>query len=207
MIIQWYGATCIKLTTSEATIVIDPYGSETGLKLPRLTADVVATTRKNLPGSAVGAMAGGTGPFVIDGPGEYEIKKTFVYGVPIAGGSDPLTLYLIEAEGISIGHLGSLDHQLANGELERFEGVDILCIPVGGHGSLNADGAADIISAIEPRIVIPMQYKLPGLKQTLDPISVFAKEMGVKESEQVEKLKISHKDLPQDNMQVVLLKP
>lgn len=207
MTIQWYGATCIKLTTSEATIVIDPYGSETGLKLPRLSADVVAATRKTMAIEAVGSLPGTNGPFVIDGPGEYEIKKTFVYGVPIAGGQDPLTLYLVEAEGVSIGHLGNLDHQLANGELERFEGVDILCIPVGGHGALNADGASDIISAIEPRMVIPMHYKLPGLKQTLDPISVFAKEMGVKETEQVEKLKVSQKDLPQDNMQVVLLKP
>jgi len=201
MTIEWFGATCIKLTTSNATVVIDPFRPETGLRLPRLTADVVAATSKLSDPSLVGGS-----PFVIQGPGEYEIKKTFVYGLPAAHpGSDPLTLFLIEAEGVSFAHLGPLGHQLANGELERLEGVDVLFVPVGGHGSLNAEGAASIISAIEPRIVVPMNYKLPGTKQPLDTIAAFAKELGVKESEQVEKFKFSAKDLPQDTMQVVIL--
>ena len=206
MTIEWFGKTCVRITTRESTVVIDPFGAKSGLRVPRLTADLVLSTNGDTDASVVAGE-----PFVIKGPGEYEKKKTFVYGIPVvdekrdSGG--PLTLYLIEAEGISLAHLGNLGHQLTNGELERLEGVDVLFIPVGGHGALNAEQASAVISAVEPRIVIPMQYRIQGLKENLDTINVFAKEMGVKDSETVEKLKISTKDLPQDNMKIVILTP
>lgn len=203
MTIEWFGKTCVRLTTSEAMTVIDPFSRESGLKAPRLTADLLLLTNGDADRSAVSGT-----PFVVDGPGEYEVKRTFVYGIPVAGSSDERqTLYLIEAEGMSLAHLGNLGHNLSNGELERLEGVDILMLPVGGHGVLNAEQAATVISAVEPRIVIPTQYKIPGLKQHLDPVSAFAKELGVKESETLEKLKVATKDLPQDNMRVVILTP
>ncbi len=203
MTIEWFGKTCFRLTTSGATVVIDPFSPKTvGLHLPRLQADLVLLTNDDQDASVVGGT-----PRIVDEPGEYEVKQTFVYGLATNGGAERSTLFLIEAEGISVAHLGNLGHQLSNGELERLEGVDILCIPVGGHGVLNADRAAAVISAVEPRIVIPMQFKIPGLKQPLDGIGGFAKELGVKESETLEKLKLSAKDLPQDNMRVVILTP
>lgn len=203
MTIEWFGKTCVRLTTANATVVIDPLLASTGLKVPKLTADLVLATDQQ---ADLKAVAGS--PFVVSGPGEYEVKKVFVYGVPVANEqADRRTIYLIEAEGVSCAHLGHLGHQLTNGELERLEGVDILCIPVGGHGVLNAEQAATAISAIEPRVVIPMQYKIAGLKDNLDPVSAFAKELGVKESETMQKFKVTTRDLPQDNMRVVILTP
>lgn len=203
MTIEWFGNTCIRLTTSDSTIVIDPFASTTGLKPPKLSADLLLLTNDGTEKSSVGGE-----PFTVNGPGEYEVKKTFVYGIPVkSAGQGRLTLYLLEAEGVSFAHMGNLDHQLSNGELERLEGVDVLFIPVGGHGVLDADGASTVLSAIEPRIVIPMQYKIPGLKQHLDAVAAFAKELGVKESETIEKFKFSAKDLPQDNMKIVILTP
>lgn len=184
-------------------IVIDPFGGEEGLRQPRLNADVLLLTNGDTDPSAIQGK-----PFVIHGPGEYEVKKVFVYGVSVHNENNKgLTLYLIEVEGISCAHLGNLGHQLSNGELERLEGVDVLFIPVGGHGVLNADAASSVITAIEPRLVIPMQYKLPGLKEHLDSVQGFAKAFGVRDAESVEKLRVNKRDLPQDDMKVVILKP
>ncbi len=206
MTIEWFGKTCIRITTHEATVVIDPFDQKLGLKLPRFSPDLLLITNSTADTSSINGE-----PFVVKGPGEYEVKKTFVYGVPVVGEKlekhEQLTMYLIEAEGISIAHLGNLGHQLANSELERLEGVDILLIPVGGHGVLNAEQASTVISAVEPRVVIPMQYKIPNLKENLDPVNAFAKEMGVKESEAMDKFKVMAKDLPQDNMSIVILTP
>lgn len=203
MTIEWFGKTCVRLTTAEATVVIDPLDASSGLKVPKLSAELVLATNQQTDLKAVSAS-----PFVIAGPGEYEVKKVFVYGLAVVNEhADRRTLYLIEVEGLSCAHLGQLGHQLTNGELERLEGVDILFIPVGGHGVLNAEQAATVISAVEPRIVIPMQYKIPGLKENLDTVHAFAKELGVKESETVQKFKVTSRDLPQDKMQVVILSP
>ncbi|MBI4092773.1 MAG: MBL fold metallo-hydrolase [Candidatus Kerfeldbacteria bacterium] len=203
MTIEWFGHTCIRLITSSVTIVVDPPEPASGLKLSKMSADVLLVTNGGVDPSAVSGK-----PFLINGPGEYEIKNTFVYGLPVGRNlHERLTIYLLESEGISCAHLGNLGHQLANAELERLEGVDVLFIPVGGHDVLDAKAASEAISAIEPRIVIPTQYRLPGLKKTLDPVSAFAKELGVKESATLPKLKLNKKDLPQDDMRVVVLSP
>ncbi|MFH0829405.1 MAG: MBL fold metallo-hydrolase [Candidatus Kerfeldbacteria bacterium] len=209
MTIEWFGKTCVRIVTHDSTVVIDPIGSKDGLRQPRFTPDLLLLTNPSIDTSSVSGQ-----PFIVRGPGEYEVKKTFVYGIPVvrdekgkSNDGEPTTMYLIEAEGISLAHLGSLGHQLGNGELERLEGVDILFIPVGGHSVLSAEKASAVISAVEPRIVIPIQYKVPGYKETFDPVNAFAKEMGVKDSETVEKLKIFQKDLPQDNMKIVILAP
>jgi len=209
MTIEWFGKTCVRIITHDSTVVIDPIGPKDGLRQPRFSPDLLLLTNPSVDTSSVSGQ-----PFIIRGPGEYEVKKTFVYGIPVAhdekGKSNddgPTTLYFIEAEGISLAHLGSLGNQLGNGELERLEGVDILFIPVGGHSVLSAEKASAVISAVEPRIVIPTQYKIPGHKETLDTVNAFAKEMGVKDSETTEKFKISQKDLPQDNMKIVILTP
>lgn len=209
MTIEWFGKTCVRIGTSDSTVVIDPFGSSSGLKTPRLSADLVLLSDETTDASVVSGE-----PFIVRGPGEYEVKKMFVYGIPVVNDTNEKqdkrstqTLYLIEIEGVSIAHLGNLGSQLSNGELERLEGVDILLTPVGGHGVLNAEQASTVISAIEPRIVIPMQYKIPGLKENLESVNAFAKELGVKDSETINKLKIVKKDLPQDNMKVIILTP
>lgn len=200
MQISWLGEAGIRLQTKDAVILIDPPAQSTGFKPTRQSADVVVITTKE--GRDAGSVGGD--PMIIDQPGEFERKNAFIYGLNISGDAGR-THYRIEAEDISVGHLGGLDHKLENGDLTQLEGVDVLIIPVGNKPVLNAEQAAELISQIEPRIVIPIQYKTPGGTTKYDEIEKFLKEFGAKNPEPQAKYKISKKDLPAEDTQVVVL--
>lgn len=200
MIISWLGDAGIRLQTKETVILIDPPGSSTGLKPTKQVAHIVAVTQTD--GRDVKSVGGE--PFIINSPGEYERQNVFVYGLQLADNPN-LTHFRIEAEELSLGHLGDLKEKLDNGQLEQLEGVDVLFVPVGGKSVLNADDASTIISQIEPRIVIPIQFKCPGSTAGYSDVSAFLKEMGAKSSDAIDKYKIIKKDLPTDETQVVVL--
>jgi len=117
------------------------------------------------------------------------------------------TIYLIEMEGIKICHLGDIGQtKIDNAQLEIIDGVDILMIPVGGIFTINGEEAADLINQIEPKIVIPMHYKIPGLSIKLEGLEEFLKEMGVAKKETVDKLTIKKKELSEEETEVVIMK-
>ncbi|MFH0853380.1 MAG: MBL fold metallo-hydrolase [bacterium] len=206
MQINWFGLAYFRIITREASVVIDPYNLSVGLKPPRLSADILLLTSDREAHGNQKAVSGG--PFLVSGPGEYEVKNVFIWGHAIDHNGDKskrTTVYVIEAEDLSVAHLGDLNVVLTEEQLDRLEGVDILMIPVGGHHVLDARRASAMISAIEPRVVIPMYYKSNGIKLPLDSLEAFSKEFGIKESEKLDKLKISKKDLPQDETKVVVL--
>lgn len=190
-------------------MVTDPFGKETGLKVPNFEADIITVSHNHADHNNVSALRGN--PFVIDCAGEYDFKGILVEGIDSyhdegqgkERGSN--TIYRIEVEDISIVHLGDLGNILDSAQLEKLAGTDILLIPVGGKYTLDAKKAVEVISQIEPRIVIPMHYQTDGLKYDLDPIDKFIKEIGMAPSYE-EKLKISKKDLPQEDMELVILK-
>jgi L-ascorbate metabolism protein UlaG (beta-lactamase superfamily) len=209
MLITWLGQYCFKIQEQNTTIVIDPYDQSTGLKLPRLKADILLMTEGGAEHGNAAAVGGE--PFVIDGPGEYEVKNIFVYGLPFISEKQKdqpiITLYLIKIGEITMAHLGGLKTTLGDEQLEILEGTDILLVPVGGKSSLTAEAASHVISQIEPRIVIPMNYKIPGLKTSADPVNKFSQEMGVKGNESVDKVKIFKKDLPQEETKIIIMEP
>jgi len=188
--------------------VTDPYNDDIGMKMPHFEADIVTISHDHHDHNNTGALRGN--PFLIDTAGEYETKGVFVEGVESWHDSSDgkergkNIIYRIEMEDISITHLGDLGHILDAKQLEKLEGTDILLIPVGGKYTINAAKAVEVISQIEPRIVIPMHYKVPGLKIDLDGVEKFIKELGIK-PRQEEKLKILKKDLPQEDMELVVL--
>lgn len=216
MVIQWYGQACLEVRikpgpNGEVTVVFDPFDPKIGLKLPKLSADVVAVTHDHYDHSNIAGVSGD--PFLIQGPGEYEVKQTFFYGIPgwhdEVGGAErgAITMYLMEGEGLSLAHLGDLGQpELTEAQLEHLEGVDILVLPVGGTYTVNAKQAAAIVSQVEPRIIIPIHYQLPGLKlsKPLDGIEKFVHELGLK-PETLDKLKVTKKDLPQEETKLVVL--
>ncbi|MFA5359600.1 MAG: MBL fold metallo-hydrolase [Patescibacteria group bacterium] len=212
MYITWLGQSCFKLQDKigpEGVILVtDPYGDGSGLKMPHFEADIVTVSHNHSDHNNTGALR--ANPFIINTAGEYEIKDVFVEGVESwhdeKEGSErgENIIYRIEMEDISITHLGDLGHVLDAKQLEKLEGTDILLIPVGGKYTINASKAVEVISQIEPRIVIPMHYKIPGVKTDIDGIEKFIKELGIKPRNE-EKLKISKKDLPQDDMELVIL--
>ncbi|HRY63117.1 MAG TPA: MBL fold metallo-hydrolase [Patescibacteria group bacterium] len=219
MQIQWLGQSCFKIqvksSLGETTIVTDPFSEGYGLKLPRLTADIVTVSHDHKDHSDLSKIKGATEnqtPFIVKGPGEYEIKNVFVRGLPASHDDESgkklgsNIIYLIRAEGITIVHLGDLGQkELTPQQLEYIEETDILLIPVGGKYTINGAEAATLVSQIEPRIVIPMHYKIPGLNVDIETADKFVKEMG-NHKEEMDKLKISKKDLPQEDTKLILLK-
>lgn len=200
MIISWLGEAGIRLQTKDTVILIDPPASSTGLKPTRQAANIVALTQTE--GRDAHGVTGD--PLVINTPGEYERQNVFVYGIQMPGDASRVH-FRVEAEEVSLGHLGSLDGKLDNGQLEALEGVDILFVPVGGKTVLDAEAAATLINQIEPRIVIPIQHKCPGSSAGYVDVSVFLKEFGAKAVEPTDKLKIIKKDLPAEETRVEVL--
>lgn len=212
MIITWLGHSCFKIQdkigTDGVTLVTDPYNKEIGLKVPNIEADLVTISHDHHDHNNVGALRGA--PFVIDCAGEFDYKGILVEGIDSyhdekkgeeRGGN---IMYRIEVDDISVAHLGDLGTTLDNTQLEKLVGTDVLLIPVGGKYTIDAKKAVEVISQIEPRIVIPMHYKTEGVNIDLDPIEKFIKEIGLTPSYE-EKLKISKKDLPVEDMELVIL--
>ena len=212
MNIFWAGIACFKIETNSGTIIIDPFNDDVGLKLSHRKADL-ALSSSNAPAHGnIEAIRSKDGNVkIIQGPGEYEIKNIFIYGIGVKPkkankeSAGDIVIYRIEAEGMSLVHLGALKEPLENGQLEHLEKTDILFIPVGGGMYCNAEEAVSLVSQIAPRIVIPMCYKIPGLKLRLDGVEKFLKDIGVKPEEAVSKLKIAKKDLPAQEMKIQIM--
>ncbi len=213
MIITWLGHSAFKLQdkigSDGVTVITDPYGKETGLKMTSCEADIVTVSHDHNDHNNVDALRGN--PFIINCAGEYDVKGVLIEGIDSyhdeeegksRGGN---IIYRIEIDDISIVHLGDLGHVLDNSQLEKLVGTDILLIPVGGKYTLDAHKAVEVISQIEPRIVIPMHYYTDGLAyEGLDAVEKFIKELGIEPSRE-EKLKITKKELPQEDMELVIL--
>jgi len=217
MQIIWKGQSCFQIITqtgknNQTSLVIDPFDESIGLRVPKLEADILLITHSHFDHSNKRAISGS--PFIIDGPGEYEIKNVFIQGIPSwhdeKEGKDrgENTIYTIEAEDLKLSHLGDLGQkELSDEQLNKIGDVDILMIPVGGIYTIDSKIAPKIISQIEPKIVIPMHYQIPRLKAKLDGLDKFLKAMGVKSTEPLNKLAIKKKDLPEEEMRIIVLKP
>jgi len=212
MIITYIGHSCFKIqdkTGSEGiTVVTDPFANSVGLKIPNFEANIITVSHDHHDHNNIKALRGQ--PFIINSAGEYDIHGVMIEGIEAYHDSQQgeklgkNIMYRIEFDDITIAHLGDLGHILDNKQLEKLVGTDILLIPVGGKYTLDATKAVEVVSQIEPRIVIPMHYKVAGSKVDIDGVEKFTKEMGVKPTEE-EKLKISKKDLPQEDMELVIL--
>lgn len=212
MIITWQGHSCFKIQDKIGpdgiTVITDPFDKEIGLKPPNCEANIVTVSHDHNDHNNVSTLRGN--PFIIDCAGEYDVKGVFIEGIDsfhddkkgeLRGKS---IIFRLEIDDISVAHLGDLGTSLDDSQLEKLVGTDILIVPVGGKYTLDAKGAIEVISQIEPRIVIPMHYQVPGLKLDLDPVDKFVKELGI-EATHEEKLKINKKDLPQEDMELVIL--
>ena len=210
MEITWYGHSCFRLTERGlATVVCDPFDSEVvGYAPLKLKADIVTVSHDSPGHSALKAVKGYA--HLIDGPGEYEIGGVFITGVQTNGRGkkkEPLpknTLYVFDYHNITIAHLGDLQQVPTQAQVEALGSVNIALVPVGGGGGLNAAKAAEVVSLLEPNIVIPMHFATPDSKLSLAPLEKFLKEMGLSGLETQPSLKISASSLPSETRVVVL---
>jgi L-ascorbate metabolism protein UlaG (beta-lactamase superfamily) len=211
MEIVWYGLNAFRLAErGMASVVTDPYDSSVGLKPPRLRADIVTISHDapecNRPRAGRGSI------HVLDTPGEYEIGDVFITGIATyadkkRGAARGLnTIFHFGYNGLAICHLGHLGHVPTQTQIEALGAVDVLLTPVGGSGGLTPSAASEVVSLLEPSIVIPMRYKIPGLTLTLGTLNRFLKQMGTEKIESQESLKISRGSLP-GQTEIVVLKP
>jgi L-ascorbate metabolism protein UlaG (beta-lactamase superfamily) len=207
MEITWYGHSCFRVTErSLPTIVSDPYDhGSVGFKALKLKADIV-TVSHDAPGhSFVQGVKGSE--WEIRGPGEYEIGGIFITGVATnEGKKDRNVVYVYEYDGVTIGHLGDMDKVPTRTQVEAFGTVDVLLVPVGGGNALSSAKAVEVISMIEPGLVIPMHYKVTGSSLKLNPLKPFLQEMGVSttEAKAVPSIKVTRSTIPDETKVVVL---
>jgi L-ascorbate metabolism protein UlaG (beta-lactamase superfamily) len=217
MEITWYGHSCFRLTERNyATVVTDPYDSKSiGYDSLKLRSDIV-TVSHDAPGHNNTDAVKGTS-HVIDGAGEFEIGGVFITGVQTDGSgsgkkkskkeneaSGRNTIYVFDYDGITVAHLGDLREVPTQSEIETLGTINVALIPVGGGGGLNAAKAAEVISLIEPNLVIPMHYSTPATKLSLDSLNKFIKEMGLSKPSTQPSIKVTRSGLPNETHVVVL---
>lgn len=213
MTIQFFGVSCFKITTKivneEVSLITDPYSEKVG-KLPRnLNGDIVTISRRTHEHHN-NIEAAGEKAFLVEHPGEYEVRGIPIYGTPATHEkNEPKdyhrnTIYHFLVDDVRMVHLGGLDKPLTDEQLAQIGEVDVLMIPVGGGDVLAAQAAADLVTRMEPRVVIPMHYKMKDLALTAGDVAPFVKELGAKTIES-DKWKVTKKDLPQDETFIVLL--
>lgn len=212
MEITWYGHSCFRLTErGMATVVMDPFDSKAVGYFPlRLKADIV-TVSHDAPGHNYTEAVKGVSR-VIRGPGEFEIGGVFITGVQTDGAASGKknkqqvrnTLYVLDYDGLTVAHLGDLRQVPSQTEIEALGTINVALVPVGGGGGLNAAKAAEVISLLEPNIVIPMHYATPDARLPLDSLNKFLKEMGLGKPETQANLKVTRSSLPEETHVVVL---
>lgn len=214
MVITYYGISCFKIQSGDTVLAVDPFGKESGLTTPRFQTDVALITHAHENHNNFDSLAskGDTNVFKINGPGEYEIHGIQIHGVPSAhdtsGGAErgKNTIYIISWEDMRVVHMGDYGEDKLRDDVHEAIGTpDILFVPVGGNDTIDAETAAKLVNQLEPRIVIPMHYKIPGLKNKIAGVDIFLKEMGEKSAPE-DRLTIKKSALPTDTQKVIVLK-
>jgi L-ascorbate metabolism protein UlaG (beta-lactamase superfamily) len=214
MEITWYGHSCFRLTErSLATVVTDPYDhKQVGYDSLKIKGDIVTVSHDTPGHNFVTAVKGDT--HIISGPGEFEIGGVFITGIQTNGHtkkteSEPRnTMFLFDYNGINVLHLGDLNRVPTQTEVEAIGPVHVALVPVGSGGSLTAIKATEVISLLEPNIVIPMHYATPAFSHAtvkLDSLSKFLKEMGLGTVDPIPSLKVPNVSALPDETRVVVL--
>lgn len=213
MEISYLGHSSFKIKTKTATVITDPFDpSAVGLKYSGVEGDIVTVSHPHHDHNAIDRVAGVKKVF--DGPGEYEVMGVSIIGYPSFHDTKQgeergkNTIFVIEAEGLRIAHLGDLGHTLSDDLVNEMGGVDVLMVPVGGKFTLGAKEAAEIVGKVDPYFTIPMHYAVPGLNpQTfagLEPVEPFLKEIG-RAVENLPKLALKREDILEDQSSKVII--
>lgn len=217
MHITYHGLSCFKLTAKTAgrgsediTIIFAPYDKNTGLRPPQGNADIVIVPHQSEMFNNIEALRGT--PIVLDRPGEYSVK-----GVNIVGKDAPADMrggisrgntiiYIIDVEDMKIAYLGALGSEPTPAQMDLFNGIDILFLPIGDAEGLDGKTAETIARKIEPKVIIPMQYKTKGLSvKTIRDDSDFCSQIGNCPKIKDDKYVVKKSDLDDASMRIVML--
>lgn len=217
MEITFIGHSCFKLRGKTGTLVTDPFDNSVGLPFPKISADIVTVSHGHGDHNNVDRVNGTSRrpqPFVISEPGEYEITEIGVFCHPsfhdrregAERGNNLMTV--VHMDGVTLAHLGDLGHLLSDKQVSALDGVDVLFVPVGGVYTIDAREAVEVVEAIEPSIVVPMHYNMPGMSaafRELAPVDAFLNQIGKEGVVPAEKLTATPESLP-DGLEVVVLR-
>lgn len=215
MIISWYGHSCFKIQTKtkrggdDIIIFTDPFDKSIGLRRPQGQASIVTVSHAHPDHNDVELLKGDF--FVADSPGEYSIQGVTIEGIESFHDDKEGTLrgrntiFVLESEDLRICHLGDLGHELTDEQIEEIGDVDVLMIPIGGTYTLDAKGAKKVVGQIEPRIILPMHYKIEGLTVDIEDETEFCNELGTSVKEKLQRLSLKKSELEQTENKVVLM--
>ena len=209
MEIKFYGQACFSITKGGVTVVTDPFSEAIGLKLPGLQADAVTVSHDAPAYNHVAAIDGA--PSVFSWPGEYEtrgIHFKLIHSFHNHKDDEEQlenNISVLHWDGIRLCHLGAQGTKLTLEQLEQVGEVDILFVPVGGQGCLDAKKAKEVVEQIEPRIVIPMCYDTDGNQLGLSSLEAFLQVMGAKTDEPMVTFKVKRSEFPEDNSKLLVL--
>ncbi|MPZ14532.1 MAG: lactamase [Chloroflexi bacterium] len=207
MEITWIGHSCFRLRGREASVLTDPCARSSGYSLARVSADLVTVSNTHPHHSAVAEVGGS--PTILDGPGEYEVHGVLVTGVrttPLKAGSDVArnTAYIIGIDDVIVCHLGDLANVLSGEQIEIMKDVDVLLVPVGGHCTIEPGQAVEVISQVEPKLVVPMHFATEVSRVPLDPLDRFLREMGLTQVDPQPRVNVTRSSLPSEPTVLVL---
>lgn len=198
--LRWFGSTCFRIRGKDAAVLTDPFK---GPGIGKLAADVITLSHDAELGITPGDAA------LLHGPGEYEVRGLFVTGIRTYRDDQQVstrghnTVYLIEIDGITVGHLGLLGHALSTDQAEAMANADVLLVPIGAD-TLDPAKAAEVVARIAPKLVIPMGYSAAVAGPGSD-VETFIKGLGLEPSEPEEKVAIRPGDLG-ETLRLVLLR-
>lgn len=216
MNIQYYGDFCFKITTKpggrateDVVVWTDLPDKSTGIRTPFGVADVVLLSHTDPESDALSGLKGES--HVFDVPGEYSVKGIAVLGLPsfrdaaLGAERGQNTVFVFDTEEVRLAFLGAIGHKLDEKTIEKIGDPDVLFVPVGGDGTLPSKEVDELIREIEPKIVIPMHYAIPGTDVAAGTAEAFCKEIGCTMGDDVPKLNFKKKDLDGKSMEITFL--
>ena len=209
MEITWLGHASVCINSRDVLLVTDPYDSSEGIFMSPSKADIVISSNSDPKHSNTSAISGT--PRIIKGPGEYEVSHFYITGTGTAGTDDeqigtPInTIYTIRVEGLVISHLGALNKKLPAAQMDTLRQTQILITPISGEGSLNKSDLQEVVSAIQPRILIPVQHGSSGPEGLKQPQEVLT-DLGFTEiPDPAPRLNVTETNLPAE-LQIQMLR-
>lgn len=210
MNITYLGHSCFRIKGKNKTVICDPFNQSVGFSMAKTEADVVTISHDHSDHSCLDRVGGN--PFVIRGPGEYEVGDFYIYGFSSfhdnsKGKERGLnTIYIMQDEGFRLCHLGDLGSGLSEKQIEELDGVDVLFLPAGGFHTIDPKQAIALVEKIEPKIVIPMHYRTSDHNSEFDQCLTkddFVKLWG-REAVEVDKLNLKQSDMEEETQLVIL---
>ena len=205
MVITYHGGQCFKVSFGDTTLVFDPISKKSKWGGVKFGADVAFVSLWHPNFNGVEEVAyGSKEPFVVDGPGEYEVGSVTARGYGVQTTYENVekfnTIYQVTLEDMNMVFLGALGSEAIDPQiLSEMGDIDILFVPIGGGDVLDVPAASKLATKLEAKCIIPMHYDTPALKE-------FFKEMGVDSVTPQEKLTLKKRDLAEMEGEVVVLK-